>query len=74
MKAILEFNLPEDQRAFEMANQAADMVAAIGHFEDRLRSYQKYGHEFKTAQEAIESIRALLHEEINLRRINIHDC
>jgi hypothetical protein len=50
------------------------MVAAIGHFEDRLRSYQKYGHEFKTAQEAIESIRALLHEEINLRRINIHDC
>jgi hypothetical protein len=74
MKAILEFNLPEDQRAFEMANQAADMVAAIGHFEDRLRSYQKYGHEFKTAQEAVESIRALLHEEINLRRINIHDC
>ena len=74
MKAILEFNLPEDQRAFEMANQAADMVAAIGHFEDMLRSYIKYGHNFKTANEAIEAIRALLHEEINLRRINIHDC
>jgi hypothetical protein len=38
MKAILEFNLPEDQRKFEMANQAADMVSALGHFEDRLRS------------------------------------
>jgi hypothetical protein len=74
MKAILEFNLPEDQRKFEMANQAADMVAAIGHFEDTLRSYIKYGHEFKSANEALESIRALLHEEINLRRINIHDC
>ena len=74
MKAILEFNLPEDQRKFEMANQAADMVAAIGHFEDGLRSYIKYGHEFKSANEALESIRALLHEEINLRRINIHDC
>ena len=74
MKAILEFNLPEDQRQFEMANQAADMVAAIGHFEDRLRSYIKYGHEFKSANEALESIRDLLHEEINLRRINIHDC
>ena len=74
MKAILEFNLPEDQRKFEMANQAADMVAAIGHFEDRLRRYIKYGHEFKSANEALESIRALLHEEINLRRINIHDC
>ena len=74
MKAILEFNLPEDQRNFEMANQAADMVAAIGHFEDALRSYIKYGHEFKSANEALEAIRALLHEEINLRRINIHDC
>ena len=74
MKAILEFNLPEDQRAFEIANQAADMVAAIGHFEDTLRSYIKYGHNFKTANEALEAVRALLHEEINLRRINIHDC
>jgi hypothetical protein len=74
MKAILEFNLPEDRRDFEMANQAADMVAAIGHFEDMLRSYIKYGHNFKTANEALEAIRALLHEEINLRRINIHDC
>lgn len=74
MKAVLEFNLPEDRRDFEIANQAADMVAALGHFEDRLRSYVKYGHDFKTADEAIEAIRALLHEEINLRRINIHDC
>jgi len=74
MKAILEFNLPEDQRKFEMANQAPDMVAAIGHFEDMLRSYIKYGHNFKTANEAIEAIRTLLHEEINIRRINIHDC
>jgi hypothetical protein len=73
MKATLEFNLPEDQKQFEIANQSADMFAAICHFEDRLRSYQKYGHEFKTAQEAIEAIRALLHEEINIRRINIHD-
>jgi len=73
MKAILEFNLPEDQRAFEMANQAVDMVAALGHFEDRLRSYIKYGHEFKSANEALEAIRALLHEEINLRSINIYD-
>ncbi len=57
MKAILEFNLPEDQRKFEIANQAADMVAAIGHFEDRLRSYIKYGHEFKSAT-------AMYHEEL----------
>ena len=73
MKAILEFNLPEDKREYEMANQASDMVAAIGHFEDRLRSYLKYGHDFKTPEEAIEAIRTLLYEEITIRRINIHD-
>ena len=73
MKAILEFNLPEDQRSFEMANQAPDMVSAIGHFEDTLRSYIKYVHNFKTENEALEAIRTLLHEEINIRRINIHD-
>jgi hypothetical protein len=73
MKAILEFNLPEDKREYEMANQAADMVAAIGHFEDRLRSYLKYGHDFKTPEEAIEAMRTLLYEEITIRRINIHD-
>jgi hypothetical protein len=73
MKAILEFNLPEDKREYEMANQAADMVAAIGHFEDTLRSYLKYGHDFKTPEEAIEAMRTLLYEEITIRRINIHD-
>ena len=50
MEAILKFNLPEDKREYEMANQAADMVAAIGHFEDMLRSYLKYGHNFKTPE------------------------
>jgi hypothetical protein len=74
MKAILEFNLPEDQRKFEIANQAVDMVCALGHLEDKLRSYIKYGHEFKSANEALEAVRAFLHEQINLRRINIHDC
>ena len=73
MKAILEFNLPEDKREFEMANQASDMISAIGHFEDRLRSYLKYGHDFKTPEEAIEAMRTLLYEEITIRRINIHD-
>ena len=73
MRAILEFNLPEDQKQFEMANQSADMYAVICHLEERLRSYRKHGNPFENVSEALESIRALLHEEINLRRINIHD-
>ena len=73
MKAILEFSLPEDQREFEIANQSKDMLCIIGNLEDALRSYLKYGHEFKTPEEALEAIRARLHEEVNIRRVNIHD-
>jgi hypothetical protein len=73
MKATLEFNLPEDQREFEIANQSKDMLCIIGNLEDALRSYLKYGHEFKTPEEALEAIRTRLHEEINIRRVNIHD-
>jgi hypothetical protein len=73
MKAILEFNLPEEQREFEIANQSTDMLCIIGNLEDTLRSYLKYGHKFKTPEEALEAVRARLHEEINLRRVNIHD-
>ena len=73
MKAILEFNLPEDQREFEIANQSKDMLCIIGNLEDALRSYLKYGHQFKTPEEALQAIRTRLHEEINIRRVNIHD-
>jgi hypothetical protein len=73
MKAILEFNLPEDQREFEIANQSKDMLCIIGNLEDTLRSYLKYGHQFKTPEEALQAIRTRLHEEINIRRVNIHD-
>jgi hypothetical protein len=73
MKATLEFNLPEDQREFEIANQSKDMLCIIGNLEDTLRSYLKYGHEFKTPEEALQAIRTRLHEEINIRRVNIHD-
>ena len=73
MKAILEFNLPEDQREFEIANQSKDMLCIIGNLEDALRSYLKYGHEFKTPEEALQAIRTRLHEEVNIRRVNIHD-
>ena len=73
MKATLEFNLPEDQREFDTANQSKDMLCIIGNLEDALRSYLKYGHEFKTPEEALQAIRTRLHEEINIRRVNIHD-
>ena len=73
MKATLEFNLPEEATEYEMANQAADMFSVISSLEERLRSFQKYGHEFKTADEAVEVIRSLLHAELDIRNVNIYE-
>ena len=73
MRAILEFNLPEDQKQFEMANQSADMYAVICHLEERLRNYRKHGNPFENASEALDAIHTILYDELNARRINIHD-
>lgn len=73
MKATLEFNLPEETTEYKRANQSQDMFAAIFHFSERLRGYRKYGHDFKTADEALEAINILLHDELSIRYISLHD-
>ena len=73
MKATLEFNLPEETTEYKRANQSQDMFAAIFHFSERLRSYRKYGHDFKTADEALDAINTLLHDELSIRCISLHD-
>jgi hypothetical protein len=73
MKAILEFNLPEDQKEFKIANQSADMYAAICHLAERLRSYRKHGNDFKNVSEALDTIHTILYDELDMRHINLHD-
>ena len=73
MKATLEFNLPEEREEYKRANQSQDMFTAIFDFSEKLRSYRKYGHDFKTADEALDAINVLLHEELSIRYISLHD-
>lgn len=42
MKAILEFNLPEDQNEFDLANNAAKLSLFAWKFQQYLRSQIKY--------------------------------
>ena len=42
MKAILEFELPEDQEQYEMANNASKMYMALWDIKQLLRSKLKY--------------------------------
>jgi len=73
MKAILEFNLPDDNYQFKKATQGADLSVIISSLDNVLRGYLKYGHPFKNADEALESIRANLHEDLEDHNINIFE-
>lgn len=73
MKAILEFNLPEENYQHKAALQAADMKLIIYTLDNMLRGYLKYGHDFKTANEAIETVRKNLNEDLENYNISLYD-
>jgi hypothetical protein len=65
MKAILEFDLPEEQLEFETANNAQNMKGLVWDFGEQLRGWDKHGHNFKTADDAVDKIRAYFIQCIN---------
>lgn len=44
MKATLEFDLPDDQAAFNLANKAAEMYSLILNCHASIRNYLKHGN------------------------------
>ena len=42
MKAILEFNLPDDQLEYDQANAASKLCKFVNDFQEYLRSETKY--------------------------------
>lgn len=73
MKAILEFNLPEDNYQHKAALQGADMKLIVYTLDNMLRGYLKYGHDFKTPDEAIATIRDNLNHDLEAYSITLHD-
>jgi len=72
LKAILQFNLPEEHEEFRLANEGAHWQLVVWEFDQKLRGYIKHGHEFKSADEAVEHIRKQLHEEMNDRNLQLY--
>lgn len=69
MKTKLEFNLPEEKDDFLLAIHGNDFYCVIQRLDMELRNKLKYGNSFETADDALENIRAFLHElmeELNL--------
>jgi len=42
MKAILEFNLSEEQSEYELANKASKLYCALWNIEQQIRQWRKY--------------------------------
>lgn len=66
MKAILEFNLPEDKEDFDFATNAVKYYSALVEFDQWLRSEYKYN-----GKEAMVEVREKLNEIINDNNIKI---
>ena len=62
MKAILEFNLPEDKEEFEVASKAMDWSLVVWDMEQHLRNKLKYDNDYKTPNQALEHMRETLNE------------
>ena len=71
MKITFEFDLPEDNREYEVVNQAQKMQSLLWDFAQQLRSWRKHGHTFKDAGDALEKITEEFYQLINNNEVNI---
>jgi len=70
-KVIFEFNLPDDQREYEVTSQANEMQSFLWDYSQQLRSWYKYGHQFKDADDALNKIREEFYRLLNDNQVNI---
>lgn len=71
MKAILEFNLPEDQHEYDLAVQSQRLHSFLWDFSQQLRSWYKYHNDFKDSNDALDKIREEFYNLLNQHNINI---
>lgn len=62
MKAILEFNLPEDKEEFENAVKGMNWALTLWELDNFLRNKLKHGHDFHSIDGALEAVRTKLYE------------
>lgn len=60
MKAILEFDLPEDQEIFDISSNAMKYHSVLWDLDQYLRSKVKWGDDLKLDIPTYESVRGIL--------------
>ena len=71
MKAIIEFNLPEEQAEHYCAIKGADMLNVLWELKAELRSMRKYGDLPKQQYEIVEKIEEFLFRSLNDNDVNL---
>lgn len=71
MKAILEFNLPEEQAEHYCAIKGADMLNVLWELKAELRSMLKYGDLPDKQYEIVEKIQDFLFSSLNDNDVNL---
>ncbi len=71
MKAILEFNLPEDREEYNIVNRYMDFYLVCCDLDQALRNWEKYGHSFKTPEETLARVREKFMKILDDRNITL---
>ena len=71
MKAILEFNLPEEQAEHYCAIKGADMLNVLWELKTELRSMLKYGELPEQQYKIVEKIQNFLLSSLDDHEINL---
>jgi len=71
MKATFEFDLPEDQREYEIMSKSLKTQSFLWEFSEQLRAWYKYHHDFKDANDALSKIREEFYRLLNIHKVNI---
>jgi hypothetical protein len=70
-KAILEFNLPDEQHEYNVVTQASRVQSFLWDFSQQLRAWDKYHHDFKDADDALDKIREEFYRLLNEHNVEI---
>ena len=73
MKAFLEFDLPSEQEAYDDAVRGMVWRSVVHQLDEKLRGWIKYGHEFKTADEVLETVRRELLQLVEDDNLNLYN-
>ena len=71
MKAVLKFNLPEDQAEFDFATQGGKMYSALHELSQELRTLWKYEELNEQEWDMVERIRNKFYEILDDHQIKL---